>query len=52
MPTLKRNLFKSMMAEVIRDKYDLGVRNDLLNAETHTQQSGWRGLRPVKIMSA
>jgi hypothetical protein len=46
-PALKRSQFKSMMAEVIKDAYGLGVRNDLINPETQKQQCGWRGLRPV-----
>lgn len=47
MPPIKRSDFKSMMAEVIRDAYGLGVRNDLMNAETQKQQCGWLGLRPA-----
>ena len=51
-PALKRSLFKGLFAEVIRDAYDLGVRNDLVNAETQTQQRGWKGLRPVEREAA
>jgi hypothetical protein len=47
MAAIKRSDFKSLMADVIRDAYGLGVRNDLRNAETQKQQSGWLGLRPV-----
>ena len=47
MPEMKRGTFKCMMAEVIRDAYDLGVRNDLVNPQTEKQQCGWKGLRPV-----
>ena len=47
MPAPKRSLFKGMMSEVIRDAFGLGVRNDLVNAETQKQQCGWKGLRPV-----
>lgn len=39
--------FKCVMAETIREAYDLGVRNDLMDAETQKQQCGWLGLRPV-----
>jgi hypothetical protein len=45
---IQRVDFKSMMADTIRETYDLGVRNDLLNAETQKQQVGWLGLRPVE----
>jgi hypothetical protein len=49
LPPMKRSLFKSMIAEVIREAYGLGVRNDLVNPETQKQQCGWLGLRPVGI---
>ena len=49
LPAIKRSDFKSLMAEVIRDAYGLGVRNDLMNAETQKQQCGWRGLRPTLV---
>ena len=49
MQPIKRTDFKGMMADVIRDAYGLGVRNDLKNVETQTQQCGWKGLRPVCI---
>jgi hypothetical protein len=52
MPALKRSLFKGLFAEVIREAYDLGLRNDLVNAETQTQQRGWKGLRPVEREAA
>ena len=49
MPAIRRSDFKSLMAGVIRDAYDLGVRNDLMNAETQKQQCGWLGLRPAAM---
>jgi len=49
MPAIKRCDFKSLMGETIREIYDLGVRNDLMNVETHKQQCGWLGLRPVAV---
>lgn len=49
MPSIKRSDFKSLMAETIRDAYGLGVRNDLMNAETQKQQCGWLGLRPAAL---
>ena len=48
-PAIKRSDFKSLMGEVIREAYGLGVRNDLMNAETQKQQVGWLGLRPVAL---
>ena len=49
MPAIKRTDFKSLMADVIRDAYNLGVRNDLMNVETQKQQCGWLGLRHVAL---
>lgn len=47
LPPIKRSNFKSLMADVIRDAYGLGVRNDLKNPVTEKQQCGWLGLRPA-----
>ena len=30
-------------------QYGLGVRNDLMNAETQKQQCGWKGLRAASL---
>ena len=49
MAAIKRADFKSLMSEVIRDAYGLGVRNDLMNAETQKQQCGWKGLRAASL---
>jgi hypothetical protein len=49
MAAIKRADFKSLMSEVIRDAYWLGVRNDLMNAETQKQQCGWKGLRAASL---
>ena len=48
MPAIKRFDFKGLMADVIRETYGLGVRNDLMNTVTQKQQVGWLGLRPVE----
>jgi hypothetical protein len=48
MPAIKRTDFKGLMADVIRETYGLGVRNDLMNTVTQKQQVGWLGLRPVE----
>jgi hypothetical protein len=49
LPPLDRTKFKSMMAGIIRDQFDLGVRNDLMNVETRKQQCGWKGLKPAGL---
>jgi hypothetical protein len=52
MSTLNRQQFKPIMGEVIREKYSLGLRNDIISAETDKQQCGWKGLRPVAVSVA
>lgn len=43
---VNRPIFKSVMVPVIRDVFNLGLRNDLLG-DNNRQQSGWKGLRAV-----
>ena len=45
MPVLKRSEVKVMLAELIREQYGLGLRNDLICAENQVQQCGWKGLK-------
>ena len=52
MTVLNRQQFKPIMGEVIREKYNLGLRNDIISAETDKQQCGWKGLRPVSVTVA
>ena len=52
MPVLSRGEVKVMLAELIREQFDLGLRNDLISLETEKQQCGWRGLKLVQEVSA
>ena len=45
LPTLTRAEVKVMLAELIREQFDLGLRNDLVSVESQVQQCGWKGLR-------
>jgi hypothetical protein len=45
MPVLTRPEVKGMLAELIREQFDLGLRNDLISDGTQVQQCGWKGLR-------
>jgi hypothetical protein len=45
---LKRSMFKEMMKDLIRDRFDLALRHDVPDAENKHQQA-WRGL---KLMEA
>lgn len=47
MPVLTRAEVKLMLAELIREAYGLGIRNDLISVESQVQQCGWKGLRLV-----
>jgi len=46
MEPLKRCVFKPMIAPLIREQFDLGLRNDLLG-ENQRQTSGWKNLRAM-----
>jgi hypothetical protein len=41
--TIARKQFKEIMAEVIKEEFDIGYRHDL-QTEEHKYQRGWRGL--------
>lgn len=41
--TVHRNLFKQLIAEVIREEFGLGLRGDIRNPEGRCQR-GWKGL--------
>ena len=41
--TMARKQFKQIVAEVIKDEFDVGYRHDL-QTEEHKYQRGWRGL--------
>lgn len=44
----KRELFKGLVAPVIREEFDLGLRNDLPGAD-NKQKCGWKGLKPAEV---
>jgi hypothetical protein len=48
MPVLTRSEVKVMLAELIREQYGLGLRNDLIGAASQVQQSGWKGLKWIE----
>jgi hypothetical protein len=45
MVPVKRSVFKGMFAPLIRDAFNLGLRNDVIDQATNHQTAGWRGLR-------
>jgi hypothetical protein len=38
-----------MFAPLIRDAFNLGLRNDVIDQATHKQTAGWKGLRAVEL---
>ena len=51
MPVLTRAEVKIMLAELIREQFDLGLRNDLVSLENQTQQCGWKGLKVCELVN-
>ena len=47
MVPVKRTIFKGMFAPLIRDVFDLGLRNDVIDQGTQRQTAGWKGLRAL-----
>jgi hypothetical protein len=44
----KRSIFKGMFASLIRDAFNLGLRNDVIDQTTNHQIAGWKGLRALE----
>jgi len=49
MVPVKRSIFKGMFAPLIRDAFNLGLRNDVIDQATNHQTAGWKGLRAVQV---
>lgn len=43
-----RSIFKGMFAPLIRDAFNVGLRNDVIDQATQHQTAGWKGLRAVQ----
>jgi len=48
MSPLKRSRFKPIFAPLIRDQFELGLRNDLIG-EKQKQTCGWKNLRMLEL---
>ena len=46
---VKRSIFKGMFAPLIRDAFNLGLRNDVIDQATNHQTAGWKGLRALEV---
>ena len=49
MVPVKRSIFKGMFAPLIRDAFDLGLRNDVIDQATNHHTAGWKGLRIQEV---
>ena len=49
MVPVKRSIFKGMFAPLIRDAFNLGLRNDVIDQATNHQTAGWKGLRALEV---
>jgi len=49
MVPVKRSIFKGMFAPLIRDAFNLDLRNDVIDQETQHQTAGWKGLRIQEV---
>jgi hypothetical protein len=52
MVPVKRTIFKGMFAPLIRDTFDLGLRNDVIDQASHKQTAGWKGLAAQELEKA
>jgi hypothetical protein len=50
-PSSPEKLGNLLRAYVIREGFDLGLRNDVIDQETQRQTSGWKGLRTRGVES-
>ncbi|MGO8930843.1 MAG: hypothetical protein ACLQU3_28640 [Limisphaerales bacterium] len=46
---MKRSIFKGMFTPLIRDAFNLGLQNDVIDQATNHQTAGWKGLRAVQV---
>ena len=49
MPTVKRSMFKGMFSPIIREVFNVGLRNDIIDPETNRQTAGWKGIRTLDL---
>jgi hypothetical protein len=45
LPPIKRSTFKGIFSSLVRDAFDLGLRNDVIDQVSNKQTAGWKGLR-------
>lgn len=49
MDPVKRGVFRGMFSPIIREVFDLGLRNDIHDPVTKHQTAGWKGIRTLNL---
>ncbi len=49
MDPVKRGVFGGMFSPIIREVFDLGLRNDVFDPVTKHQTAGWKGIRTLDL---
>lgn len=49
MPTVKRNLFKGMFLSIVREVFNLRLRNEVFDPLPRHQTAGWKGMRTLNL---
>jgi hypothetical protein len=49
MDPVKRGVFRGMFSPIIREVFDLGLRNDIHDPITKHQTAGWKGIRALDL---
>jgi hypothetical protein len=49
MGLIERSKFKEIFAPLVKEAFDLGIRNDVVDPNTQKQGSGWKGLSLLDI---
>jgi hypothetical protein len=52
MPPVKRQVFKALVPPVIRQEYEIGIRNDLHDEPGGGWHCGWKGIRALDLEPA
>jgi len=45
---IKRSMFKEMMADLVRERYGMGLRHDIPDQQNRHQQA-WKGLKLMEV---
>jgi hypothetical protein len=49
MPQVKSGVFKGMFSPIVREVFDLGHRNNIVDPATKHQTAGWKGILTLDL---